>query len=408
MSERRDEWTLTARWILPVDGPPLANGTVTVAGDRIVAVVPHGRRAPDLDLGNAVVIPGLVNAHTHLDLSSVPGRIPFDGDFTNWLRGVIAHRRAQEPEAIEGAVRAGLAESLRHGTTLLGDISGGGLSWRVLVGASCRAVVFHELIGLPRERAESALAAARQWLESIVRSETCRPGLSPHAPYSVSDVLFRESAELAAAVKLPMAVHVAETPAELELIEHRTGAFVPFLQELGVWDESGLVSGLDVGPWKPDVLGTCDARHTLFVHGNYLNPDQVRSLRGAIVYCPRTHAYFDHPPHPFHDFLARGVRVALGTDSLASNPDLDLLAEARFLHRRYPDVAGSTVLWMATLAGAEALGWDDVTGSLVPGKSADLVAVPLPNSDEADPFRLLFESDLPGRRVLWRGRWTDA
>src|SRR5260370_6269335 len=151
-------WTLTARWILPVRGRPLEKGTVTVCGDTIAAVESQGRRKAEIDLGNAAVIPGLVNAHTPLDLSSVPGRIPFDGDFTNWLRGVIAHRQSQEPEQVEAAVRAGLKQSLAHGVTLLGDISGGGLSWQALSGASCRAVVFHELIGLPRERADSALA----------------------------------------------------------------------------------------------------------------------------------------------------------------------------------------------------------------------------------------------------------
>jgi cytosine/adenosine deaminase-related metal-dependent hydrolase len=409
MAEQQSaSWTLTARWILPVSGPPLAKGTVTVSGDTIVAVEPHSRRTPEVDLGNAAVIPGLVNAHTHLDLSGVSGRVPFDGDFTNWLRGVIAHRRSQEPEQVEAAVRAGLAKSLRHGVTLLGDISGGGLSWPILARASCRAVVFHELIGLPRDRADSALAAARRWLETIARSETCRPGLGPHAPYSVSDVLFAASAELARDVGLPLAVHVAETRAELELIKHRTGPFVPFLKELDVWDEFGLVHGLGTRPRDPGVLGTCDSRHAVFAHGNYLTADQVGSLKGTIVYCPRTHAYFRHPPHPFRDVLKRGVRVALGTDSLASNPDLDLLAEARFLHNLHPDVPGLTVLRMATLAGAEALGWGDVTGSIAAGKSADLVAAGLPDRDDPDPYRLLLESDLPGRRVLWRGRWRNG
>src|SRR5262249_34938148 len=109
------EWSLTARWIVPVDSPALPGGTVTVEGDRIVAVEPHGRRTADVDLGNAAVIPGLVNAHMHLDLSSFATPIPFDGDFTNWLRAVIAHRRTQTPEQVMTAVRAGLDESLRYG-----------------------------------------------------------------------------------------------------------------------------------------------------------------------------------------------------------------------------------------------------------------------------------------------------
>jgi cytosine/adenosine deaminase-related metal-dependent hydrolase len=129
---------------------------------------------------------------------------------------------------------------------------------------------------------------------------------------------------------------------------------------------------------------------------------------GTVVYCPRTHAAFDHLPHPFRKFfLARGLRVALGTDSLASNPDLSVLAEARFLHPRYPKLRGATLLRMATLSGAEALGWEDETGSLEAGKSADFAVVELPPRDEADPHALLFASDRPVRATWFRGRPVD-
>ena len=127
----------------------------------------------------------------------------------------------------------------------------------------------------------------------------------------------------------------------------------------------------------------------------------------SIVYCPRTHAAFRHPPHPFREFLARGVRVCLGTDSLASNPDLDILAEARFVRSRYPDFPGDQLLRMVTLAGAEALGWADECGSLEAGKSADLVAVPLPDCDEADPHELLLGEDAGERRTMFRGQWRN-
>jgi cytosine/adenosine deaminase-related metal-dependent hydrolase len=124
-----------------------------------------------------------------------------------------------------------------------------------------------------------------------------------------------------------------------------------------------------------------------------------------MVYCPRTHAAFGHDSHPFQDILASGGRVALGTDSLASNPDLDVLAEARFLHRRYPDVSGQTVLRMITLSGAEALGWDQETGSLTLGKSADLVVLPLPDQDSSDPHALILESSAAVTRVMCQGKW---
>jgi cytosine/adenosine deaminase-related metal-dependent hydrolase len=142
---------------------------------------------------------------------------------------------------------------------------------------------------------------------------------------------------------------------------------------------------------------------TLIVHGNYLRAERFPD-NASLVYCPRTHAAFGHPPHPFREFLARGVRVALGTDSLASNPDLSILNEARFLHRRHPDLPAEVLLRMATLSGAEALGWADETGSLTAGKSADLVVLPLPDRDDPDPHRLVFESDNPVSAVLFRGR----
>jgi cytosine/adenosine deaminase-related metal-dependent hydrolase len=142
----------------------------------------------------------------------------------------------------------------------------------------------------------------------------------------------------------------------------------------------------------------------LFAHANFIEPFDLRITNSAVAYCPRTHAAFDHPPHPFRSFLDHGIRVALGTDSLASNPDLDLLAEARFLRHR-TDVPGETLLRMATLSGAEALGWANETGSLAVGKSADLIVVPLPGGDAGDPHDLVLASDLPVSRVMCRGAW---
>jgi cytosine/adenosine deaminase-related metal-dependent hydrolase len=394
---------VTARWVFPVDGPPLERGIVVIDGERIVAVEPHGTRRPDLDLGDAAILPGLVNCHTHLDLSGLRGQAPPSPDFTGWLRKVIAFRRARTPDQVKADIAAGLAECLRFGTTLVGDIDGGGDSWDALAAAPLRAVVFREMIGLSDERARQAFAAASAWLAGHAATATVRPGLSPHAPYSVRSFLYFAAAVLARKWKCSLALHLAESLAELELLRHRRGPFVTFLQELGAWDPEGLAASLghvvQLSAWRVP---------RLFVHCNHL-PSSVRvPANGTIVYCPRTHAAFGHPPHPFRDFLAGGVRVALGTDSLASNPDLDLLAEARFLHARYPDVPGATVLRMATLSGAEALGWADETGSLAPGKSADLVAVPLPPGDGPDPHRLVLEGDRPVSRVLWRGRWRSG
>jgi cytosine/adenosine deaminase-related metal-dependent hydrolase len=398
-----DECSLTARWVFPVDGPPIEDGVVTVLVDRISAVDPPGRRTPDIDLGNAAIIPGLVNAHTHLDLTGLRGRCPPSPDFTGWLRQVIAHRRTVTPEQTQADIRAGIAECLRYGTTLVGDIASGGASWDALAEAPLRAVVCYELLGLSEERARQAEENVRCWLSSHIATATCRPGISPHAPYSVRRSLVVAAARLAQDCHIALAIHLAESLPEIELLHHRRGPFVTFLKEFGVWDRDGLFDS------PKSVMGAIyiRAKPRLFVHCNHLAPS-ARIPRGSyVVYCPRTHAAFGHPPHPFRDFLATGTRVALGTDSLASNPDLDLLAEARLIAARDADFPGATLLRMATLSGAEALGWADVTGSLTPGKSADLVVLPLPDSERDDPHDLIFKSDAAVSRVMFRGRWRE-
>lgn len=395
--------TFTARWVFPVAGPPLERGTVTVAGDRVTAVDPAGVRTADDDLGNVAIVPGLVNPHTHLDLSGARGRIPpTDPDhFTDWLRGVIAFRRSRTPADTQADIRDGLAECLRAGTTLIGDIAADGASWDALAGAKTRAVVFRELIGLTPERAADAAERAAEWAAVVADTPTCVKGWSPHAPYTVRFSLFLSATGPADR----LAFHFAESPAEMRLLESKDGPFVEFLESVGVWDATGLPPRPETYLTRSRVTG-----YPMFVHCNYMPVEWCKYLSGAVVpvvYCPRTHAAFGHPPHPFREFLARGVRVALGTDSLASNPDLDILAEARFVRGRYPDFPGDALLRMITLDGAAALGWADEVGSLAPGKSADFVAVPLPDRESADPHDLLFAADAPDhpRRTLFRGNW---
>jgi cytosine/adenosine deaminase-related metal-dependent hydrolase len=390
---------LTARWIFPVASGPIENGTISLKEGRIANVEPKAARTPDLDLGNAAIIPGLVNAHTHLDLSGLRGKAPPGPDFTGWLKSVIAHRRARLPEQVQDDARAGLAEALRHGTTLIADIAGEGATWAILAEARCRSVVFREILGLPAHRALPVWKEAMKWAAEHPDADSCQAGLSPHAPYSVHHSLIRAAAN----VGLINSIHVAETAAEIELLDQHRGPFVEFLSELGVWEEDGLARSIDWILWQ-----SSRSWSTLLVHGNYLPPDAAIPASATIVYCPRTHAAFGHPPHPFREFLARGVRVALGTDSLASNPDLDLLAEARFIHERFPDFPGDQLLKLATLSGAEALRLGHEVGSLETGKSAELVVVALPDEEAVDPHRLLFEPKSAAavpRQTMWKGNW---
>lgn len=394
--------TFTARWILTAAGPPVENGILVVRDDKIEAVEPKGMRKADIDLGNVALIPGLVNAHTHLDLSGARGLIPpTDPEhFTDWLKGVIAYRRTRTPEQVQQDIREGLAECMKAGTTLIGDITSGGASWHVIHNATIRSVLFWEMIGLTQER---FINSYREYFSNIradrpvltLGNRNCRWSRSPHAPYSADHYY-----SICILRALRSAIHLAESPGEMELLSSKTGPFVVFLQELGLWDPSLITS-------KVEDFCTQTTSENLLVHCNYLSPDTKLSHQKTIVYCPRTHAAFGHPPHPFREFMKRGVRVCLGTDSLASNPDLDILAEARFVKQRYPDFDGETLLKMVTLFGAEALGWADECGSLEAGKSADAVAVPLPDRD-GNPYELLFVDPTHGKRkTLFRGEWRE-
>lgn len=390
---------MTARWILPVEEKPLPRGTLTVQDDRIVAVEPAGNRTSDYDFGNAIILPGFVNAHTHLDLSGLRGLLPPSADFVGWLRGVIAHRRSRTPEQIQQDTLMGLREALYYGTTLVGDISGLGLSWDVLQAAPCRAIVFYELLGLTADRARVAWDLAAAWLHDHKSTATCLTGLSPHAPYSVRAALFRKASQAG----VPLSVHCAESQAEMELLEQRQGPFVSFLKELGVWDPAGLVAGID-GLLKE----TADARHCLLVHANYLPWPRKLPAGRTVVYCPRTHAAFGHPDHPLRSLMRLGYQVALGTDSLASNPDLDLLAEMRFVQERYPEIQPEPIVRMGTINGARALGWGRLAGGLTKHKSADFVVLDLPNDAGRDPYPLVLDPRSRIRAVYFQGQCNPA
>jgi cytosine/adenosine deaminase-related metal-dependent hydrolase len=395
--------TYTARWLFPVSQAPLERGTVTIDGGKIISVDPHGSRKPDLDLGNAAIIPGLVNAHTHLDLSGARGLIPpTDPEhFTDWLMGVIEYRKTRTTEQIQSDVRNGLKECLNAGTTLIGDISVNGLSWNEIQSVLIRSVIFFEMIGLSSQRSDIASQQAEAWSRNVVETDLLRRAFSPHAPYSASTRTIVAAGQLARQNqpnKAPTAIHLAETAQEIEFLHRRRGAFVDFLKKLNVWDDHHIAKDLKTIMYIIDFF-----QPKLFIHGNHLAPTARMPRKSTIVFCPRTHAAFRHHRHPFKEFLDRDINVALGTDSLASNPDLDIFEEARFVYEHRKDVGAETILKMITINGAKALCWDDECGSLEPGKSGDFVVMPLPARD-GEAYELLFTSQ-GERRTMFRGEW---
>jgi cytosine/adenosine deaminase-related metal-dependent hydrolase len=250
-----------ARWIFPVDRPPIAHGTLTIVHNRIMAVDPPGRCPADVDLGQVAILPGLVNAHTHLDLGALQGKLKPPGLFTDWLREVVAYRRSSTPDEWTASIRAGIDECLRSGVTLVGDIATGGLSADLLRASPLRSVVFFEVIGLTQSRAEQTWVEFEAWIRLQKRTSRYRPGISPHAPYTVCHWLLLLARGAVEQHGLPLAIHFAETGCEAELLKKHTGPLRRFLEELGAWNEEGLSDSL---PWIAD---TClSYAPSLFVH----------------------------------------------------------------------------------------------------------------------------------------------
>ncbi len=381
--------TFRARYVFPVSGEPIAGGAVVIQGGRIVAVGQGLRCGEVRDLGPLALVPALVNAHTHLELSDLDAPLGHPGTgFVGWIREVIRHRSTRTSSA-EAAVARGLAECERFTTAAVGDIAQPDWSPEPIEKSSLDTTVFLELIAPTVERAKAALDQAERHLEP--RGTSWRVGLAPHAPFTVRRGVLQRAVALCRMRGAPLAFHLAESREEIELLRTGGGPLRAFLEEVGAY------SG-EFGRARPlDFLHLLDdAPHALVIHGNYLDEDAIAFLadrrpRMAVVYCPRTHARFGHAPYPLAKMLSAGVSLALGTDSRASSPDLNLWAEVQCAAARHPDVPPRAVLEMATRGGARALGCAHELGSLAPGKVARLLAVELPDRLAADPHELLVE-----------------
>ncbi len=353
--------SLKARVVYPVDRPPIEHGVVTIEGERIDSVCERAAGGDVADLGDVALLPGLVNAHTHLEFSHLRQPLGQPGmSLPDWIRLVIAERGHGNQDAHRNSI-IGLSDSEAAGVITIGDITTCTNSLRYDV------TQFHEVIGFSRARAESAKNAlmARIDLFRSASRET-RYGISPHAPYTVSPKLLSALIEISRKHDLPVAMHIAESLEELQLLRDGTGPFQELLDERSMWDANAIPRGS-----RPmDYLRMLAAApRALVIHGNYLDEEELSFLasnreRMSLVYCPRTHAYFFHRAYPLAKALATGVRVSVGTDSRASNPDLDLLAEMRFLAKTHPTVVSHEILWMGTLSGAEALGASAILGAL--------------------------------------------
>jgi len=370
-----------ARWVLPIASEPIANGWVSAEGG-VIHAIGEGRPpgGPVADLGDAAILPGLVNAHTHLELSWMRGLNPPSASMNDWIRRLMALRRQQSPSPEEQARIAATAidEAIASGTIAFGDISNTLVTAEVLAERDTQAVVFHELLGFAphdhdgraRDGAERVLDAARP---------PVRAGLAPHAPYSTSPELFQAIARQARARALPSSVHLGESPEEMEFLMTGTGPIADTLKDAGVWRDDWVCPRTDPVRYL-DRLGVL-MPGLLTVHATQLQEDALAILaaRGCvIVSCPRANQWIGNGNPPIDDFYASGCTVAFGTDSLASADTLDMFEELAAA-RRMSSVPDRVLLDSATTGGALALGLDREYGRIAPGMRGPLLAVRVPS-----------------------------
>ncbi|HEY6008687.1 MAG TPA: amidohydrolase family protein [Geobacteraceae bacterium] len=380
-----------ASYLLPMAAPPLAGGAVAVADGRIVDAAPltelkRRYSAPITNYPGCTIMPGLVNPHTHLELthfSSWKLRKGIDYSprtYVDWVIQVIKIRRGLAREELELSIREGVRISLEAGTTAVGEILSDRTLLPLYLGSPLGGRIFLELLGQDPERFEALLAGVEKSIASFPHASFL-PGLSPHAPHTVSSRLMEEAVCLAQRRALPMAVHLAESREETTFFHDTSGKIAELLYPFADWE-----------PYLPPPLRTTPTAHldslgvlgpaTAVVHCVHVTPADVEILRErgvSAVICPRSNDRLDVGKAPVHLLRKARIPLALGTDSLASNDSLSLWDEMRFTLHEFPgEFSPDELLRMVTVGGARAIGRSSDLGSLEKGKRADFLVVRLP------------------------------
>jgi cytosine/adenosine deaminase-related metal-dependent hydrolase len=384
----------TADWLLPVSEPPIMDGALAIDGEKIVDLGPSAELLSRLaaqnqdysiiELGQAAILPGLVNTHSHLELTIMRGFLEGLG-FRDWIVTLTGARRQLNDEHLIASAVWGACEAVRAGITTLADTGKSGTPLDGMKRVGLRGIVYQEVFGLLPSEAEGAMEGLKREVERLAArtNSLVRIGVSPHAPFSVSGRLFGAVARYAVAERRPMAIHCAESEAEELLIRDGSGEFGDNLRNRGIeWEPPGCsiieylsrVGALDASPLLIHCVRLADGDFSLITGSN-----------SAVAHCPKSNAKFGHGRAQLRAMMNGGVRVGLGTDSVASNNVCDLLDEARVCAFIHGTVEGEpfdarAMIEMMTRRGAEALGMADEIGTLEPGKQADFMAIDLTDS----------------------------
>jgi len=408
---------LRADWLVPVASPPVPDGAVLIGADGRIAAVGPAASVPlppgvaTLDFGSAALMPGLVNAHTHLELTGLAGRV-VETDFSRWIRGVRELKAGLDADWFAQAARRGVADAFAAGITTVLDTGDSGAVLPALVELGGAGVVYQEVFGPDPAQCAGSIAALEERLDQLapVATEQVRLGVSPHAPYTVSGPLYRETAALARRRGLPWAVHLAESEAETALVTTHRGPFAEAWAGRGIpplerHDDSGPEARRSPVAWLDahGVLGPA----TLCIHVVRADDADLALLaaRGAAVaHCPVSNLRHGHGSARPAAMLAAGIRVGLGTDSVISVDRLDLFAEMRAA-RSLLGTTAAAVLALATRDGARVAGLPGRSGTLEPGVWADVVALDLPaGGDQPVEERIVATGPAAVRATFASGR----
>ena len=371
---------LRARFVVTMDGPPIEDGAVAIYGNRITAVgrwseLRSGGGGECIDLGERVLLPGLVNAHCHLDYTMLRGAIARQPSFTAWIGAINAQKAALTPVDYLRAIESGFAEAASFGTTTIANLEAFPELLASMSPPPLRTWWFAEMIDV-----RAPVSAGEMWRRVARASREAEwlggSGLAPHAPFTASAKLYREANRIAAAENLPLTTHVAESREEMLMFREARGPLYDFMRSIGrPMDDCG-----ELTPLALLLTEQLLNERWIVAHLNELTRDDLELLARApkfhIVHCPRSHGYFAHDRFRLPELRARGFNICIGTDSLASNDDLSLFAEMRQLADTQPTLSSVEILEMATVNGAAALHQQDVLGRVRAGYLADLIALP--------------------------------